>query len=123
MEEDRLLPDEVLADLMNEECPNNIARLVIRVRNLQDAKTASIKDAEWEEKFNQAVSTMCGKCDSLMKQAAIDAVKQANAECQERVERIIDFLKPYCELHEHKNIVDFVGVPLDKWQTITKGAK
>ena len=36
---------------------------------------------------------------------------------------ITDFLEPYCEEHEHKNIVDFVGVPLDKFQAITKGAK
>ena len=33
---------------------------------------------------------------------------------------ITDFLEPYSELHEHKNIVDFVGVPYDKWQAITK---
>ena len=46
---DRLLTDEQLADLMNEECPDKIARLVIRVRNLQDAKTLKAI-IQWMEK-------------------------------------------------------------------------
>lgn len=49
----RLLSEEVLVDLMNEECPDNIARLVIRVRNLQDAKTASIKEAKCQARVER----------------------------------------------------------------------
>ncbi len=45
------------------------------------------------------------------------------AECQERVKGIVGFIEQYKEPHEHMGVVDFVGVPLDEWESFKEGVK
>ena len=45
------------------------------------------------------------------------------AECQERVKGILGFIEQYKEPHEHMGVVDFVGVPLDEWESFKEGVK
>ncbi len=79
----------------------------------QDAKTASIIRAEFNQKYKEwEEATM--KAERLI-------IEGKDAEGQERVKGILGFIEQYKEPHEHMGVIDFVGVPLDEWESFKEG--
>ena len=85
-----------------------------------------------EEVLKILKSDLCYKVDTTMSESEFyqcydDAItKLAQQICQlsqERVERIVGFIEQYKEPHEHMGVVDFVGVPLDEWESFKEGVK
>ncbi len=60
--------------------------------------------------------------DERVSDALVNKLLQVQAELSFKagIKEVVDLILPCAEYHAHANLLDFVGVPLDKWQAKLK---